>query len=351
MAAKGWLTAEGSTRTTEAAANYLNHCGRLRFAPELGGLPASLEAAKLHVGHLVRPFRSGTHPLRLLVAIHWLFGNAEEFLRTHLNASRQDLPRGAVGAGDSEPVGLATTQDPRRQRLVERIDSGESATAAACRVGVDVGTAMAWAASAGIQVGRRPKLLKPDILDSLVRDLRKGADKIDAAGRHGVSIETVTKVLRTEVGLHDAWIAARFSHAQQRARKAWLAIFEQHYQTGIKIMRAMDPAAYAWLYRNDRDWLKTQSPPGRVEGNATRGSGVQWDERDAALSNAVQRAALVLSQAQPGKPLLLWQLYQVVPELKPKLAVLGRLPLTKRVIELALGRKNAPGAAGDLLSV
>jgi hypothetical protein len=350
MAAQGWLTAGGSARTAEAAVSYLEHCARLRDAPELGGLPANVEEAKTQVGHIARPFRAGTHPLRLLVAIHWLFGGSDEFLTAHLSALRQEPPGIAVGNGADKPTGPAATQEARRRLLVEFLEGGASATAAAQRVGVDVGTAMAWAAAAGIGVGRRPKLLKPEIRESLVRDLREGVDKIDAAGRHGISIETVTKVLRTEVGLHEAWIASRFSDAQRHARKAWLDIFEHQHHAGIKIMRAMNPAAYAWLYRNDREWLKTHSPSGRVASSAARGSGVRWDERDASLSSAVQRAALELSRSHPGKPLLLWQFYQAVPELKPKLSALSRLPLTKRVLELVLGRRSTSVGSGDLLS-
>lgn len=349
MSAKGWLSAQGRVRIADAAVSYLEHCVPLRVAPELGGLPASLQEAKAHIAHLVRPFRAGTHPLRLLVAIHWLFGSAAEFVDAHLNGPLAPLPS-KDGDGVVDLQDGPAQHDDRRHVLVELLQAGKSATAAAERVGVDVGTALAWAAAAGISIGRRPKILKAGVRASLVRSLRNGADKIDAARRHGISIETVTKVLRTEIGLHDAWTAKRFSKAQEKARKSWLAIAAQHHDAGTKIMRAMDPATYAWLYRNDRDWLKEHSPQGRVNGGGgERASSVRWDERDAELSRAVQHAALDLSRAQPGKRLLLWHFYQVLPDLKPKLALLARLPLTKQALELALGRRSAPRDPAGLL--
>jgi len=59
-----------------------------------------------------------------------------------------------------------------------------------------------------------------------------------------------------------------------------------------------------------------------------------------AVSLAVRRAVLRQSGERPGVPLRLWQIYQAVPELKPKLAALERLPLTRRVLESALGRSG-----------
>jgi len=53
---------------------------------------------------------------------------------------------------------------------------------------------------------------------SLVRDLQSGLDKVDVAVRHGVSVETVTWVLGTEIGLRAAWAAARTGLARQTAR-------------------------------------------------------------------------------------------------------------------------------------
>jgi hypothetical protein len=143
----------------------------------------------------------------LLVAIDWLFSDANDFLAMHTRR-----PGAAVqpSADDGVPLGEDVAKgDARRVRLAELLKSGASATPAAKQLGIDVATAMAWAASGRVQVQRRPQVLKPAVRVSLVRCLRQGMDKANAAERHGISIETVTRLLHTEIGLHAAWKAAR----------------------------------------------------------------------------------------------------------------------------------------------
>ena len=339
MANRGWITAGRNIRLEQAAFAYLEHCRPLRPASELSGLPANPDEAKAQLGRLIRPLRSGTHPLRLLVAIDWLFKDADEFVAMHAGvpsraSSSAETAIGAAGRAD-------THEDPRKARLLYLLGAGESATAAARSIGIDVATAIAWATAAGVAVGRRPKILTPEVLQSLVCDLLAGLDKVDAAGRHGVSVVTVTRVLRTEIGLHATWAAVRTGMARQAARESWLALLAQRHSLGMKLMRASNPSAYAWLYRNDREWLRAHTPSGRVDASEARAGSVRWDERDEALRLDVRRALVRLSAERPGEPLRLWQIYQVVPELKAKLAALERLPLTRRTLESALARSGA----------
>jgi hypothetical protein len=67
---------------------------------------------------------------------------------------------------------------------------------------------------------------------------------------------------------------------------------------------------------------------------------VRWDERDLQLSVRVQQAAEYLARASGGRPLQLWQVCQEVTELKPKLRVLDRLPLTARALNDAVGARR-----------
>jgi hypothetical protein len=341
---RGLLTAAGNARLTLAATDYLQHCSTLRLPAELAGLPATLVEAKAQIGRLIRTLRSGVHPIRLLVAIDWLFSGADDFLALHAGATDADpdRPSNEVTASARQPI----SELARRARLAELLKSGTSATAAAKEFGIDVSTAMAWAAAEGVQVPRRPKVLKADVHASLLRCLRKGMDKADAAGRHGISLETVTRLLHTEIGLHSAWKAARATAAQRRSRGAWQKLVRDHPGLGVKLLRAMDAASYAWLYRNDRAWLTDNTPAKTASLTNPRQSTVRWDERDLSLSAAVEKAVERLSR--PGRQLQLWQIYQAVPELKPKLAVLHRLPLTQQVIERALGRRRGDSVA-DLL--
>lgn len=337
---KGWLTAAGNIRMNEAAADYLEQTKHLKAIAELQALPGDIEEARTQLGCLLRPPRSGSHPVRWLIAIAWLFNDVSTFKR---QLERASIEHAQAPENLSAATGSVGVQSPdRRSRVVMMVRGGRTATSAAREVGVDVNTAMAWAAAEGLTVARRPKVLKSILMSCLMQDLRNGMDKAVASRTHGVSIQSVTRTLRTQVDLHAEWQSARRTQARQAARTAWEAARKEHEHLGVKLVRALAPAAYAWLYRNDRSWLKTHTPPPTSRAPT---SGVNWDERDRALCLKVRQATLVLWE-QHGKKLKLWQIYQAVADLKPKLAVLHRLPLTQRALEDALskpGRQEHPG--------
>ena len=340
LANRGWLTSGGNIRITDAATDYLQQCVELRVAPELSYLPSTLEEAKVQVSHLVRPFRTGTHPLRLLVAIDWLFDGLHHFISTHLGSDSLPVVGTEDAAQVAKQVPATALIDDRRERLVQFIRAGNSVSFAASKIGIDVATAQIWATKEGIAISLRPKILKADVRSSLVQNLRDGVEKAEAASQHGISVATVNKVLRTEVGIHAAWRAARATKAQKAARQTWLDLVASDGALGIKLLRAMNPAVYAWLYRNDLVWLKAHVPTAGSGAKPPLARSVRWDQRDDELSRAVDRVALQLSREHASKPIRLWQIYQVLPELKAKLPALERLPQTRHALEVALGRRR-----------
>ena len=64
---------------------------------------------------------------------------------------------------------------------------------------------------------------------------------------------------------------------------------------------------------------------------------VDWASRDLAFASAIQAAAAQLREEQPGRRRHLWQILQVVPDLRPKLPKLDRLPATRSALESLLG--------------
>jgi hypothetical protein len=342
----GWLTRAGHLRLREAAPSYAAHCARLRSISELRALPADAIEASEQIGRLLRPMRTGTHPLRLLVAIDWMYGDPEAFL-----ADLRMVPAGLAADADERVPSApsAATKEDQHRELLDLVQAGRPITAAARQLRVDVATAMAWAADMGVASRRRPKRLKPDMRPSMMADLTAGQDKSEVAQRYGVSLVTVTRLLRTEPGLHRAWKDARFSSAQRAARLAWSNVLQQQPTIGVKWMRMLCPADYAWLYRNDRAWLKATTPSESDRVQAVINRGVRWDERDEALSQAVRVAALALVRAQPGKSVRLWQIYQRVPDLKAKLGSLDRLPRTRAALDIALKTRGPSQGAARLI--
>ncbi len=339
------LSANGLLKDRAAMAQAYNQAvSRLRLVPELDALPSSPQAALHQVNRWVFAPRGGTHPLRHLSFIFWLFPEWPNFWSTYLR------PTAAAQIEDGlkrRPESIAV--DPRKSALVELIRSGTAATAAAKLIGVDTGTAKAWAAAEGLATGRRPKTLKGNIYIALIADLTAGTDKSDAACRNGVSVQTVTRVLRTEVGLHEVWRSARFDLSRAQARTAWTEVLQTFAADGIAAVRRHEPAAYAWLYRNDRDWLAATCADASPAPSRHGTPRLDWADRDSRLAVAVRQAAATLVEGGQAAPLKLWQLYQLVPELKAKLGALDRLPVTRKVIsEVTRPRKQRKASAGLL---
>lgn len=247
----GLLTPGGNVRAKEVRDAYAKHCVRLRSVPELAALPNSVDEAAAEVGRLVRTLRTGTHPIRLMVMATWLFETAADFAAS-LSLQQSEIPK----LEDEGPV----AEDPRRLDFLRLVTNGASVRRAGELVGVSANTGIAWAASTGIAVSSRPKTLKPELRDKLVKLLRRGCDRTLAAEKVGVAVGTVDRLFQKQPDLHIAWHEARRAKAQRDARAAWTRALAG---AGIKLARALEPAAFAWLYRNDRLWLRLcENPPG-----------------------------------------------------------------------------------------
>ncbi|WP_082579832.1 TnsD family Tn7-like transposition protein [Pelomonas sp. Root1444] len=312
----------------------------LRAIPELSALPSCPEEAIAQFARLLRPPRTGTHPLRHFAMVIALFGTWESFWAAYCADSKIAVPHHIRGSSAPDLANMASAKvDARRAELLNRIDAGMSVTAAAAFVGIATGTAMAWAAQAAVRVDRRPKLLKPDVRKQVIRALRRGVDKAVIAESCGISIQTVTNTLRTEIGLADAWRGARFTQAMRRARADWAAIAARNPHATYTDIRRMAPATFAWLYRNDRAWLEVQAKkqPPAPRSNHSR---VDWDARDRDYAGQVARACLLIAAKTAPKRVTIGALCQAVPDLKPLLSKLDRMPLTGAALKQATRRRR-----------
>ena len=72
-------------------------------------------------------------------------------------------------------------------------------------------------------------------------------------------------------------------------RAEWQATVSAYPDTTAKSIRLVIPSTYAWLYRNDKSWLLTQTydlPSGRHGNYST----IDWHERDRELADLVIKA-------------------------------------------------------------
>lgn len=292
----------------------------------------SLSARLRRMVHPTSP-RISRHPLIHLFWIALLFDSWQDFWSAYNNNEYLSLYDIAPAGKTTGPTmkGVGDSGDPRRARLVEAVRSGKSISTAAKQSGVTVATAMSWAAREGIASPRRPKVLSPDVRAQLIKQLQRGIDKTIAASAAGISVESVTRVLLTEPGLHAQWREARFSRMQEQSRGSWRKIVEAFPTSSSSDWRKLDPAVYAWLYRNDRTWLQT-SIRERSEPLTVATQRRDWKTRDAVLAQAVRLTALEWHVAHPGKRMTIGIICETVGGLRQKMSAIAKLPLTRMAL-------------------
>jgi transposase len=339
LGVQGLLTSTGGLHARRASASLAEFSQAFAKVVGLSALVVDERSAYSQIQLLRTAQRAQTHPLRHLWLISWLYTDWSDFVTAYRSSSPAQANSGT--APTIRKAATSPTANPKRPLCIALMTaSGYSANRAATQVGVATGTAMAWAAQAGITPARRPKKLDPVLRTELLAALRLGISKTEAASRFSLSVQTVTTTLRTEPGLHLAWTQAWRALEQGRRREAWVQGLELHPTASQKELRQMRKADFAWLYRNDRDWLMKQFDC-RPKPPRSNNTSVSWTQRDHDLCELVRAASQAIQggnrSARAGRKISLWEIYQQVPGLKPQLRHLDRLPKTRAALADAVG--------------
>jgi Tn7-like transposition protein D/TniQ len=340
MKEHGFASASGRIHTALFDAAVVGLTGPLIQVRELSCLPHQPNDGATQfirvVGHPDRP----THPLRHLILAELLFGGWSSLWTAYQGFSTRPDETQEVEPSRLGPIGGAKPDAAKRSLVLGDLFKGHiSRHALADKHGVAVSTVMAWAAAAGLENRRRSKLLKPPVREQLITALAKGIDKAPLAQSLGISIQTVTTTLRTEAGLHSRWKQARFDAALESARKAWQTTASRLAFATPKLMRAMQPAIFAWLYRNDRAWLEAFAVelPRAPKSNYAC---VNWDARDQAMSQRIKQTALDWRELHANQRFTIGKLCQVMPDLKALLSKLDRMPLCRAALSNISARRS-----------
>lgn len=334
------MTHVGGRIRWDAVEPWLSQLARhLECVPEMS---QQADAALLRT-QLAQLLSVGTlcHPLKYLMWVAIWFDGLEDF--------RKEYEYIASNGDESCPPREATTGNPvigpnpgQSQILISAIEGKISLTAAAKQSGVSYATIASWASRETFAPLRRPKKLNNELWDNAVEMLRDGAEKVEVARTCQVSIGTVTRILRTVPGLQERWHQVRHEQRQAEAREVWGNIANLHAFLGIKALRRLEPAAYAWLYRNDRNWLTaslTVVPKIPAENHAQ----TRMLKADARMADALRRVAL--SHHEATLPFSLHAIKRSIPALAKAIRNPDRWPLTLKALEVALStsrfRKNS----------
>jgi len=300
------LAISGSGRD-RAAISFAKFSSTLQPYPPLTSLPTTVHKAGVFIDQLTRNPRGHCHPLKHLTLIIWLFGRLEFFIEAYDRLNQLPLPKPEVKRDCSaKPV---MSDDPLVDRIPEK------------------------------PVLRKPKKLKPQIRTTVLEHLQSGDSKESICSEFGLSICTLNRLLRSEPAVQIFRTEKQEEATLLKHRTQWLAVVNAQPNASTKNIRANIPSIYAWLYRNDREWLLEQThnlPSGRCGNN----SKVDWYERDSELADLVSAAFPQAFSKEENIRLRKNEIFIQFPTLSRALEKKGQYLKTRKILSGIINRKN-----------
>lgn len=206
------------------------------------------------VGAVARGSPRHAHPLKHLLMMALVYDTWENFLRSYEAA---EPPTDT----ESDESGSVSERDRIAERLAKLVVNERlSVSAAAGVLRISVTTATQIARRAGIDFTPRRKVLKGLQLERANQLLRRGLPTRQVAQMCGLSVVSINRALAANLDLKQVWQTAAFLAKRRIARKAFLSAAKHCRQATIKDLRRIRGSNYMWLYRHDRDWLRTSIP-------------------------------------------------------------------------------------------
>jgi hypothetical protein len=114
-------------------------------------------------------------------------------------------------------------------------------------------------------------------------------------------------------------------------RSIWAKSQEENPIFSKTELRRLNPNVYAWLYRNDRDWLNENSP--KKQSNPNKNYRVDWNKRDLETLTEIKKLMLTINYRSRPKRITKRYLAVAIGKLSIIEKHLDKLPVTKLFIE------------------
>ncbi|MBT2321902.1 TniQ family protein [Variovorax paradoxus] len=226
------------------------------------------------------------HPLTHIVLINLLFGSFAAYAAA-ANAQVDDLVDVAPG-----PLDIVDPVPP-----LDISDCNVSCREAALELGLSVTTVVTRRRALGLPISERPKTLAPERLATIRQRLSAGAPPTQVAEEAHISLSSVYRI-RYAMGVQPPPTTIMTANAVVRYRKRWVST--GLIASSVRQRRVLDGAAYAWLYRHDREWLTVgQGRSPQLGGRKLRRSCIDWEKRD---ENYARRIAAVTADQRTRSP-------------------------------------------------
>jgi hypothetical protein len=224
-----------------------------------------------------RPDRA-SHPICHLLLINFLFKSISNF-------ASQVLATIEVEMYQRRPNHIQCASSAATSPSLESYlrDTTLSCRQVARAVGLSVTTIVYKRQALGVPVATRPKRLDREHVAAIQSQI-DNMQPHEVAAKAGVSLSTVYR-LRLSHAAERKQAAERVHKAAVDTRRSRWAHALESSEGNLSAARATAPSDYAWLYRNDRDWLLTQ--PRVAQRPDLTWNRVNWAERDAKYCVAV----------------------------------------------------------------
>ena len=225
-----------------------------------------------------RPDRS-SHPIFHLLLIGFFFGTVKAFADSMVSV--QGWGDSTQNDDKSTAIDLAIQRTEAQTATLLKDESLSSRTVASI-LGVSVNTVVSRRRAMGVKVSSRRKRLNDRLLITIEKALISGESPSAVAQKLGVSLTTVYRIRRESPPVLAAQLLVRADTLRSGYRSRWEKAITRSSRSGIGEIRRKDPAAYAWLYRNDKEWLMaslkhlaSKRPSGQAR--------IDWNARDGQL--------------------------------------------------------------------
>jgi hypothetical protein len=249
----GWVAFDGSLRFHLLRDAFRRKFCEVERLDEMEFLRKTVGVNGGFLGHLLREHAGARHPQKQIYLMAFLFDEPGQMLEIYESVK-------TVSAADG-PEGLKKLLTDTRVQLTEMVASeGISVNSASLKLGVPPSMAIRHLKLAGVEYGRRPRVLTPDLQDRLKSMLITGKSRDEIASALGIRKAFIKDYLAGQPDLRTAWQEARFARQLKEYRARFLGICRNNPGLPLKRLAAISGNGIAWLKRHDSSWLAAHLP-------------------------------------------------------------------------------------------
>lgn len=253
VVSRGWMNAAGQMQWTNAAGSYIEYASQLRAVPELHFLPESIQSSGRILCQIFRDEGLTLHPLRHLLVMHWLWGDASAFWSDYRHYSQRTQKQ--IHAAKFDPPVIQKELPPQEElEALYAVVQGNLADMADV-LGLSLLQLRKQLSLHGISM-RNSVAVGPSEWALL---LGSGLDK----GMSSMELSKLLKLPRTQIcaAIHRdralllRWQDGRKNHQVEEARRHFASLDLSSCFEAKPLPLLLDQKLCWFLIRHDRAWL------------------------------------------------------------------------------------------------